>query len=137
MFKTEREMAIALATSDDGYTDDDGNVYKCVNNIDNVLGNSPFRVYRNGEWEEINSFWGRFAQMKKIPIAPDLPVDTKVLVRKFEINKWTPRHFMKWDGQEMVCFDNGGTSFIETDIDGTSWKYWKIDEGKYEGKQNF
>ncbi len=137
MFKSEKEMALGLASSDSGYKDDDGNIYKCVNDIDDVLGSSPFRVYRNGEWEEINSFWGRFAQMKRVSINPNLPVDTKVLVREFEINKWTPRHFMKWVGNgDIVCFSNGDNSFTEINEKGTSWKFWKIAEGAHKDETN-
>ncbi len=139
MFGNEKEMALGLASSGSGsgYKDNDGNIYKCVDNVDTVLGSSPFRVYRNGEWEEINSFWSRFAQLKKVPISPDLPGDTKVLVREFEIHKWVERHFMKWDDNgNMICFTNGHTSHTGTGGNGTSWKFWKIAEGKYEGTCN-
>ncbi len=136
MFKNEKEMALGLASSDCRYTDNDGNIYKCVDEVDIVLGSSPFRVYRNGEWEEINSFWGRFSQLKKAPILPDLPVDTKVLVREFEINKWVPRHFSKWNGNSIVCFANGDTSFTKSPDSDTEWNYWKIAEGKHKDETN-
>ncbi len=132
MFKDKREMAIALATSDDGCIDNDGNIYECR---DEGMGNTPFKVYRNGHWEDIDSFWDKFAQMKKIPNTPTLEVDTKVFVKEIKGNNWLPRHFMKWD-VDMVCFANGDSSFTETSKEGTTWKFWKIADGEQEGKTN-
>ncbi len=49
MFKNAREMALALASSENEFTDDDGNRYKCFADGDEY-SHSPFRVFRNSTW---------------------------------------------------------------------------------------
>lgn len=40
-----------------------------------------------------------------------VPVDTPILVRDLENEKWTKRHFAKYEGGKVYAFRNGGTSW--------------------------
>ena len=40
-----------------------------------------------------------------------VPIDTPILVRDLENEKWTKRHFAKYEGGKVYAFRNGGTSW--------------------------
>lgn len=58
---------------------------------------------------------------------PNLQVDDKVLVRNSPDREWQPRHFARWDGDRMLCFVAGTTSWSVAAIQTTArWTQWKL-----------
>ena len=51
-------------------------------------------------------------------------VDTKILVRDYEEENWTKRHFAKYENGKIYAYDDGKSSFT-TDII-VSWSYGKL-----------
>ncbi len=139
MFKNAKEMALALASSENEFTDDDGNRYKCFADGDEY-SHSPFRVFRNNKWEGIESFWCRYAQMKQATSLPSLPIDTKVLVSS-DNSEWEEAHFAEFgidNGKDYIeCFYDGKTSHTTSDGGTQAYKYWIVVAGKFKGKKNF
>ena len=57
-----------------------------------------------------------------------MPVDTPVLVRDYEADKWKPRYFagINEDG-DVIVFDSGATSWSDDGKNFTlSWEYAKL-----------
>ncbi len=134
MFKNRKDWAIAMANGRE-FSDNDGWVYKFDESGE--FKHSPFRVLRHGTWEEIRRYWCCFDEVKEIfGNMPNLEVDTNVLVKDKLGKEWSTRHFMKWDGQRMVCFANGDSSFTEKDKGGRHWNYYKVVGGAHKGKSN-
>ncbi len=86
-------------------------------------------------------FWDVLDELVEIFEIPDLATDTKVLVSDWcdRPDQWLSRHFKGWTNNDfIITFDGGQTSHTANpESTATNWKYWKIDEGKYEGRQNF
>ncbi len=100
---------------------------------------SPFVCCEfDSDWEPITSLWEQFYDMTEaVKIRFDLEVDTKVFVTHSADKDWKPRYFKCFKGySSMECFENGQTSFSSNDDDSKIWRYWKIGEGKFEGKTN-
>ena len=53
-----------------------------------------------------------------------VPVDTKVLVRDYEEENWTKRHFAKYEDGKIYVYDGGKTSFTTNSV--SSWRYNKL-----------
>ncbi len=134
MFKTKKDWAIAMANGRE-FGDARGWIYKFSEEA--VFRNSPFIVLRHGTWEPIDSRWCHFDEVEEIfGNMPNLAVDTNVLVKDKLGKEWSTRHFMKWDGQRIVCFANGDSSFTEKDKGGRHWEYYKVVSGAHKGKSN-
>lgn len=58
---------------------------------------------------------------------PDLAVDTPVWVREYDEALWCARHFAGWEGNLMVCWQNGETSHSSNGKK-ASWKCWRLDD---------
>ena len=54
-----------------------------------------------------------------------VPVDTKVLVRDYEEENWTKRHFSKYEGGKIYTYPNGTSSFTNNG-ETISWNYCKL-----------
>ena len=72
------------------------------------------------EYEEPEVDWGK------------VKVDTPILVRYSEDEKWRKRHFVKYKNGYVYAWDNGRTSWTENDV--TGWKYAKLAETEEETK---
>ena len=53
-----------------------------------------------------------------------VPVDTKILVRDYEEENWTKRHFAKYEDDKIYVYDGGKTSFTTNSV--SSWRYSKL-----------
>ena len=53
-----------------------------------------------------------------------VPVDTKILVRDYEEENWTKRHFAKYEDGKIYVYDGGKTSFTTNSV--SSWRYGKL-----------
>ncbi len=131
-------MALGLASSENEFTDDDGNRYKCFA-VGDEYAYSPFRVWRNNKWEDIGNFWRRYAELKQSTSLPSLPIDTKVLVSN-DKSEWVTAHFAEFgiaDGKDYVeCFYDGKTSHTTSDGGTQDYRYWKVVAGEFKGKSN-
>ncbi len=146
MFKTEIPMAQALLDNR-RFKDEEGNIYQRNDKTVDSFGfccQTPFVVSikeeGNYQWQDIKSHWDRHAELIELFEIPDLATDTKVLVSNHkDSSSWLPRHSRGWTNNgDIVTFDGGQTSHTTNPKSTTTnWKYWKIDEGKYEGRQNF
>ena len=56
-----------------------------------------------------------------------VPLDTKIYVKDYEIDKWTPRYFAKYENGKVYAWSGGGTSWScgESNM---HWKYAKLAE---------
>ena len=54
-----------------------------------------------------------------------VPVDTKVLVRDYEEENWTKRHFAKYEDGKIYVYPNGTSSFTNNG-ETISWNYCKL-----------
>ncbi len=91
----------------------------------------------NNRWVPMDNTWKVNDEIFEIFKAnPDLPVDTKVFVREFGHHVWVKKHFSKWNGNTIVCFANGDTSFTKSADSDTEWEFWKIAEGKHKDETN-
>ena len=65
---------------------------------------------------------------------PEIPVDTKILVRDHEANEWAPAYLARYDHQMVYAFREGRTSFsvecptLEGMAKETAWSYAKLVE---------
>ena len=57
-----------------------------------------------------------------------LPVDTKILVRQYNYEEWTERHFAKYEDGKIYAWMDGRTSFTALENEKTAWKYAKLYE---------
>ena len=55
-------------------------------------------------------------------------VDTPILVRDYESQKWEARHFAKYEDGVIYTWDGGSTSWTSKG-NVTEWKYAKLAEG--------
>ena len=63
-------------------------------------------------------------------VRPDLAVDAPVLVRVYA-GEWLKRHFKKWDDDgNIVCFQDGDTSWSTATTCASPWGEWKLPEAK-------
>ncbi len=138
---TKIQASIAMA-SGRRFKDTKGNIYQWS---DDDVCESPFRLLveeKGYSQENLLYNWCKFdgeTEMTEIFEIPDLATDTKVLVSDHRnSSSWLPRHSRGWTNNgDMVTFDGGQTSHTASHNTGTThWKYWKIDEGKYEGRNN-
>lgn len=59
-----------------------------------------------------------------------IPVDTKVLVRFTNVEKWCRRYFAKYKDGRVYCWNDGRTSFSKmSENDIASWNYIKLYKG--------
>ncbi len=123
------------------FKDKKGNIYGWK---DDTTYQSPFRVYAkdlSNSKAGLQYFWDVLDELTEVFEIPDLDTDTKVLVSDWcdRPDQWLPRHFKGWTNNDfIITFDGGQTSHTANpESTATNWKYWKIDEGKYEGRQNF
>ena len=56
----------------------------------------------------------------------DLAVDTPILVRDREDEKWEKRHFAKAVAGRATCWNNGATSWSAEPYDTGAWNFWKL-----------
>lgn len=56
-----------------------------------------------------------------------VPVDTPILVRHFNDEKWVKRHFAKYQNEKVYAFIDGGTSW-SSDNYSANWNYAKLAE---------
>jgi hypothetical protein len=54
-----------------------------------------------------------------------LAVDYPVMVRQTSEHNWEKRHFAGWEGQRIVTFPYGQTSFT-TKTKNTAWRQWRL-----------
>lgn len=74
---------------------------------------------------------------KTVHALPELEIDTQVLVKQVKDEYWTTRHFRKWSkAGNMLCFDDGRTSFTAIEDRYSAWKYWKVIDGKFISENN-
>jgi hypothetical protein len=59
------------------------------------------------------------------PLLPDLAVDAPIMVRDTDEDDWRKGHFAGWDGQRVVTFAFGKTSFTAKTQD-SPWKQWRL-----------
>ncbi len=138
---TKIQASIAMA-SGRRFKDTKGNIYQWS---DDDACESPFRllVEENG-YSQGNLLynWCKFDwenEMTEIFEIPDLAIDTKVLISDWcgRPDKWIRRYFRGWTNNgDMVTFDDGATSYTSKEGCFSYWKCWKIDEGKYEGRNS-
>jgi hypothetical protein len=55
----------------------------------------------------------------------ELEVDAPIMVRETSGDDWEKRHFAGWDGQRIVTFAYGKTSFTAK-TQNSSWKQWRL-----------
>ncbi len=136
---TKIQASIAMA-SGRRFKDTKGNIYQWS---DDDVCETPFRLLveeKGHSQENLLYNWCKFDlenEMTEIFEIPDLATDTKVLVTNDkDSSSWLPRHSRGWTNNgDIVTFDDGRTSYTATPKSTTThWKYWKIDEGKYEGR---
>lgn len=58
----------------------------------------------------------------------DVAVDTKVFVKDFENEEWTPRHFSHFEQDAVFVFTDGATSFTGSSEETVSWRFVKLAE---------
>lgn len=79
-----------------------------------------------GPWEESLHEILPDGTLKKY--VPELPVDTKMLVRDYDYQPWLKRHFAKFDKDGRVWCWGGGTTSYSGEVH-TRWHQWKLYEG--------
>ena len=57
-----------------------------------------------------------------------VPVDTKVLVKRFDDEEWEPRYFAMYEHGKVYTFVDGKTSFSSDTIARDCWNYAKLAE---------
>lgn len=57
-----------------------------------------------------------------------IPVDTPILVKAIDDDKWKKRYFAKYEGGVVYAWDGGKTSWNKDCV--ASWKYAKLAEGE-------
>ncbi len=138
---TKIQASIAMA-SGRRFKDKKGNIYQWS---DDYVCESPFRLLveeKGHSQENLLYNWCKFDlenEMTEIFEITDLATDTKVLVSDDKDSSlWLPRHSRGWTNNgDIITFDGGQTSHTATPKSGiTPWKYWKIDEGEYKGRNN-
>ena len=77
-------------------------------------------LWLNEEYKEPEVDWSK------------VPVDTKILVKDFENDRWLPRHFMMYKKGMVYAFPDGTTSFSSERKGSTQWKFAKLAEVEYE-----
>lgn len=60
-----------------------------------------------------------------------IKVDTPILVRDYESNKWTKRYFAKFVDGKVYAWNDGATSWtVPNEYEVTSWNYAKLAESE-------
>lgn len=105
------EMICTLASFMEKYNDNF--TYCCCKDNDKDI-TKIFNI--NGEllWDEVN--WNK------------VPIDTKVLVKDDDNNKWIRRHYAGYDEEKklFIAFTDGGTSWTTKDT--TEWAQCKLED---------
>lgn len=82
-----------------------------------------------GKWHKdaINQclFFNEFQVPKEAFVQP-LAVDTLILVRDYDSDRWKKRYFAKMDGNKVRVFLNGATSKSSDNGDTVPWAQWKF-----------
>lgn len=60
----------------------------------------------------------------------NVPVDTPILVKNLEMDKWIKRHFARYENGVIYAWDGGRTSFSCTET--VNWPYAKLWKGSKE-----
>lgn len=95
------------------------------------LSPEVFDIPDLGEWKDsLHEILPDGTLRKYVPL-PELPVDTKVLVRDTDECPWKRRHFAEFgeDGR-IRCWGDGATSFSSESV--TNWEQWKLYEEELE-----
>ena len=91
-----------------------GTCYDLKNNLDEVLSTNFYMSdLAELDFEEIID-WSKVA------------VDTKILVRQHDNEKWTERHFAKYEDKKIYAWKDGRTSFTSTENRCTEWNQAKL-----------
>ncbi|MGN0417035.1 hypothetical protein [Anaerostipes faecalis] len=59
-------------------------------------------------------------------------VDTPILVRESEHNRWTKRYFAKYENGKVFAWNSGATSWASDDLHTSWWNYAKLADIKEE-----
>lgn len=79
-------------------------------------------------WE----FWQAKAEPPDLPDLPEMPrpdlkIDDPVLVWSNQNNGWMRRYFAGWDGNRLIAWRNGCTSWTAENVNDTAeWDRWKL-----------
>lgn len=72
-------------------------------------------------------------ELEKVKMFPDLPVDTKVLVRDYGDTVWVKKYFKKFnmDGN-IITFGDGATSWSAESFNESTWDEWRLPDSSGE-----
>ena len=72
-------------------------------------------------------------ELVKVKILPDLPVDSKVLVRDYGDTVWVKKYFKKFnmDGN-IITFGDGATSWSAESFNESTWDEWRLPDSSGE-----
>lgn len=93
------------------------NCHECKFNLGYVTCKTPREHWCESEYVEPQIDWSK------------VPVDTPILVRDNENDKWTRRYFAKYENGQVYAWGSGVTSWSACgSYDVTPWKYAKLAE---------
>lgn len=107
-----------------------GKVYREIshNNIWEVVNEGDYFYLKNDLGTDITSFYNsygivtlEFEEYEKDIKWNEIPIDTKILVKKDIKDEWHKRHFKNYSSGVVYCWEDGKTSFT-TD----KYEYWNI-----------
>lgn len=114
------EQILDIATTGHSIAvDEKGNFYKCSelkckDCIFGDLGDCRSCYEKVKEWSE--------QEYVEPPVDwSKVPVDTKILVRDSEDEKWRKRHFAKFEDGKIFAWTSGVTSFSSESLDSITW----------------
>ena len=75
-------------------------------------------------------FWDEVKITPPTQPLPKLEVDTPILVRDRDDERWLPAHFARFSPEGVVTWMGGKTSYTAKDGDVMFWEQWKLPESE-------